>query len=134
MRVGGRFAGEVSGVEFGEGGVDVVELERDEGDDSLVGVDLDDAEHIGDECLGPLDRGPGSEDGEDKALPAGRHDGRRHVCGPQVSDRPHVRDVGIATISDTGVYHPTAIVVEKSSATSSAMASQSRAAKYARKR
>ena len=49
VRVGGRFAGEVPGVEFGEGGVDVVEVERDECDDPLVGVDLDDAEHLGDE-------------------------------------------------------------------------------------
>ena len=29
-RVGGRFAGEVPGVEFLEGGVDVVEVERDD--------------------------------------------------------------------------------------------------------
>ena len=57
MRVGGRFAGEVSGVEFGEGGVDVVEVERDERDDPLVGVDLDDAERLGEKCLRPLDRG-----------------------------------------------------------------------------
>ena len=47
VRVRGRFAGEVPGVEFGEGGVDVVEVERDVCDDPLVGVDLDDAEHLG---------------------------------------------------------------------------------------
>ena len=29
LRVGGRFAGEVAGVEFLEGGVDVVEVEHD---------------------------------------------------------------------------------------------------------
>ena len=54
MRVGGRFAGEVSGVELLEGGVDVVEVERDSGHDPVVGVDLDDAEHLGVERLGPL--------------------------------------------------------------------------------
>ena len=58
MRVGGRFAGEVAGVELREGGVDVVEVEHDERRDPLVGVDLDDAEHLGVERLGHADRGP----------------------------------------------------------------------------
>ena len=44
VRVGGRFAGEVPGVEFVEGGVDVVEVEHDGRRDPFVGVDLDDAE------------------------------------------------------------------------------------------
>ena len=44
VRVGGRFAGEVPGVEFGEGGVDVVEVEHDDRHDPSVGVDLGDAE------------------------------------------------------------------------------------------
>ena len=51
VRVGGGFAGEVAGVEFGEGGVDVVEVEHDARRDPLVGVDLDDAEHLGAERL-----------------------------------------------------------------------------------
>ena len=42
VRVGGSFAGEVSGVELLEGGVDVVEIERDERRDPFAGVDLDD--------------------------------------------------------------------------------------------
>ena len=42
--MGGRFAGEVPGVEFLEGGVDVVGVERDCADDLVVGVDLDDVE------------------------------------------------------------------------------------------
>ena len=46
VRVGGRFAGEVPGVEFLEGSVDVVEVERDVRHDPLVDVDLDDAEDI----------------------------------------------------------------------------------------
>ncbi len=52
-RVGGRFAGEVAGVEFLEGGVDVVEVEHDVRRDPVVGVDLDDGEHLGVERLGP---------------------------------------------------------------------------------
>ena len=54
MRVVGRFAGEVPGVKFLEGGVDVVEVEHDARRDPLVGVDLDDAEHLGAELIGLL--------------------------------------------------------------------------------
>ena len=46
LRVGGCFAGEVPGFELRESGVDVVEVERDECDDPLVGVDLDYAERL----------------------------------------------------------------------------------------
>ena len=76
VRVGGRFAGEVSGVEFGEGGVDVVEVERDARRDPLVGVDLDDAEHLGVERLGPLVSAREARTTEHEALAAGRDDGR----------------------------------------------------------
>ena len=51
--VGGRFAGEEAGVEFLEGGVDVVGVESDECHDPVVGVDLDDVEDFGLERLGP---------------------------------------------------------------------------------
>ena len=52
MRVGRRFAGEVPGIELREGGVDVFGVENDESHDPLVGVDLDDVEDIGTECIG----------------------------------------------------------------------------------
>ena len=42
VRVGGRFACDVMCVEFGEGGVDVVEIECDCCPEQLVGVDLND--------------------------------------------------------------------------------------------
>ena len=77
VRVGGGFAGEVSGVEFREGGVDVVEVEHDERRDPVVGVDLDDAEHLGVERLGPLVAARQADTTEGEALPAGRNDGRR---------------------------------------------------------
>ena len=75
---GGRFAGEVSGVEFLEGGVDVVEVERDDRRDPVVGVDLDDGERP--RCGTPraARRGPSTATSEDEALPAGRDDVRRH--------------------------------------------------------
>jgi len=41
-RVGRRFAGEVPRVEFGDGGLEVVEVEHDDRRDSPVGVELDD--------------------------------------------------------------------------------------------
>ena len=75
MRVGGRFAGEVPGVEFLEGGVDVVGVEHDARRDPVVGVDLDDAEHLGVERLGPLVAARETDTTEDEALPAGRDDG-----------------------------------------------------------
>ena len=46
VRVRGRFAGEVPGVELLEGGVDVVEVEHDVRRDPVVGVDLDEVEHL----------------------------------------------------------------------------------------
>jgi hypothetical protein len=50
--VGGRFAGEVERVEFRDGGIEVIGIERYERDDSLVAVDLDDVEDVGAERVG----------------------------------------------------------------------------------
>ena len=97
--------------------------------DPVVGVDLDDAEHLGVERLGPLVAAREADTTEGEALAAGRNDCRRYVRDPDVGDRPHVRDFGISTVSDARAHHPTTIVVETSSASISAMASQSRAAK-----
>ena len=54
VRVGGRFAGKVAGVEFFEGGVDVVGVEPDARHDPAVGVDLEDAEQLDAERLRSL--------------------------------------------------------------------------------
>ena len=81
--------------------------------DPLVGVDLDDAEHLGVERLGPLVAAREAVTTEDEALPAGRNDGRRLAfVDPDVGDGPHVRDFGIPTVSDPRAHHPTAIVVD----------------------
>ena len=45
-RVSGRFAGEVSGVKFGEGAVEVAEVENDDRRDLIVRVDFEDAQRI----------------------------------------------------------------------------------------
>ena len=52
-RVRGRFAGEVTGVEFGEGGVDVVEVEIDLAHHQPVGVDLGDLQRSTQNASGP---------------------------------------------------------------------------------
>ena len=57
MWVGGGLAGEVPGVEFCHGGVDVVGVEHDERNDPLVGVDLGETEELCEECVRSLDRG-----------------------------------------------------------------------------
>ena len=100
VRVVGRFAGEVPGIEFFEGGVDIVEVERDMRGDPIVGVDLDNIEHLGMEGLGPLVAARHASATESEALPAGRDDGRRHIRDPDVGDRPHVRDVEVSTVQD----------------------------------
>ncbi len=64
------------------------------------------------ERLGPV-AAETADTREDEALPAGRNDGRRHVRDTKIGDRPHVRDFGISTVSDTRVHHPTTIVAGK---------------------
>src|ERR1700730_1231942 len=54
VRVGARFACEVSSIEFLEGGVEVVEVERDVGYHPLIDVDLEYAQRLTVEGLGPL--------------------------------------------------------------------------------
>ena len=46
LRVGGGLTGEVPGLEFLERGVDVVRIEDDGAGQPVVGIDLDDAEHL----------------------------------------------------------------------------------------
>ena len=76
VRVGGRFAGEVPGVELLEGGVDVVGVERDVRHDpssasisTMLSTSVWNASAAG--------RGPRADTSEGEALAAGRDDGRR---------------------------------------------------------
>ena len=112
VRVGGRFAGEVSGVELLEGGVDVVGVEHDACRDPVVGVDLDDAERLGVERLGTLVSAREAATTEGEALPAGRDDGRRLRClAPEVGDRLHVsRFRHLDRVGSPAIHDPTAIV------------------------
>ena len=98
-------------------------------DDPLVGVDLDDAEHLGVERLGSLIAAD-TDTNEGEALPAGRNDGRRHVVTPRSATARMFAICGISTVSDSRAHDPTAIVAGRSRRpVVSAMASQSRAAK-----
>ncbi len=63
-RVGCCFAGEISGVEFRDGGVEVLEVENDNTRDSLLGVDLHDLEGIVLNRLGVTARHANSCEGE----------------------------------------------------------------------
>ena len=74
--------------------------------DPLVGVDLDDAEHLGVERLGPLVAAREEDTTEDEVLAAGRNDGRRDGRDPEVGDGPHVRDLDISTVSDPARSRP----------------------------
>ena len=75
--VGGRFASEISSVEFVECSVDVVDVEQEARRDPVVCVDLDDAEHFTVKRLGSLISARQSESSEDKALATGCNDRRR---------------------------------------------------------
>ena len=99
--------------------------------DLVVGIDLDDLDYLGVERFGALvaTREAGPKEGE--VLPAGRNDERCHVPDTHVDDGPHVRDFGVPSVSYAGADDPPTVVVAHSSATSSAMAAQSRAAKQA---
>ena len=123
-RVGGRFAGEVSGVEFLEGGVEVVGVEHDARRDPVVGVDLDDVEQFF--------SGFASEDRT--RLSARRSP--RVAMSEVMSHRPraprglHIRDSGVPT--RVGPRHSRRVGDRLESvvaASISAMAAQSRAAK-----
>ena len=107
--MGGGFAGEVAGVEFFEGGVDVVDVEHDNRRNPLVGVDLHDGEKLGKKGFDPFARQ--SKTCEGKVPAARRQDGPRHVCRPQLGHRPCVRDLGVSTIKDSRADHPTAILI-----------------------
>ena len=107
VRVGGRFAGEVSGIELGDGRVEVFEVERDERRDPLVGVDLDDVKGIVLNRLGVA--APDSNTGEDETLPTDRYGVHHRHRKADVSGHLQVSDYVISTILDLGIHHPSAI-------------------------
>ena len=109
VRVGRPFAGEVSGVEFRERGVDVVGLDHHDFRNSVVVVDLDNGERRNGKRLRPTVFACEDETNEGEALSADRN-GRPHINGPEVVSGPPVRHLEISTASDSGVYHPTPIV------------------------
>ena len=54
VRVGRRFAGEVSGVKLIKSGVAVVEVQRDASHNPLISVDFDDTQKFDAECIRPI--------------------------------------------------------------------------------
>ncbi len=110
-RVGGRLAGEVSGIEFLESGVDVVGVERDQIHYQPVGIDLGHRERFGMECVRPCVASVVEGTSECEALPADREEVRCQTLSPNVRDRPYRRDGGGAVVafvaeSSTPVLEP----------------------------
>src|SRR5947209_4211210 len=108
VRVGGRFAGKVSGIELGDGGAKIVQLEYDDRRDLVAGVDFDDAQRIRGELRGPAVADRVAR--EDEALAAGCDDDERRVRDPDRGGGLHVCDLGIPTAPDPYVYDAPAIV------------------------
>ena len=134
MRVGGRFASEVPGVEFRKRGLDIVDVERYARREPLVGVDFDDAEHLQAERLGLLIAAPYAGTREREALPARGDDDEVNFVTPTSTmarmfaswaSRP--RRIPLLTTRRRSSSHTSSAII-------SAMASQSLAARYALKR
>src|SRR5208283_1658690 len=106
---GSGFAGEVPGIELLEGSVDVVDVEPDALNDPVVGVDLNNVEHLGADFAGPHAAGRTADTNEGEARSAGRHDDRRDSLGPHFGDGSHFRDVVISTVPDAGIHDSTTI-------------------------
>src|SRR5947209_7816252 len=113
LRVGGRFTGEVAGIEFLEGGVNVVGVICDASQDPFVGRDLYDAEKLDMECTGLLVSTRDTATAEDKAFASSRDDRGATLVGPNVGEGLRVLDLGVWTVSKSRSNHPTAIVLRE---------------------
>ena len=107
---GGRLPGEESGIKFGEGGVELVGVERDDRNDPQVAADLNDTEHFCEKCLGPLVVTPSSGTAEDEVLAAGSDDVRCRVADTHLGDYREFRIYGVASLSESRTHHPPTIV------------------------
>ncbi len=67
--MGCRLTGEIAGIELGDGGLEVVEVEHDARDDPSVGIDLNDAEQLGVKRLRAAGRT--SSTAQRESIPAG---------------------------------------------------------------
>ena len=130
VRVGGRFAGEVPRVEFLEGGVEVVGVERDlqprpvRRRRSRRRREIRVSERLGSRCR--LRPEKGTNEGE--ATPRGSRRRRRHRRGPEIGDRLSPSASSVARPGEVRrIVLGDGRRSEKSSANSSPIASQSRA-------
>ena len=103
-------------------------------DDPVVGVDLDDVEHLGVERLGPLVATRSASRLRARRSPRVAMTVDVMFATPTSATARMFCDLGIPTVSDAGVHHPTAIVDADVVGQHLRHASQSRAAKYAWKR
>nr|WP_142386790.1 hypothetical protein [Mycobacterium sp. QGD 101] len=108
--MGSGFACGVTGIDFLECGVDVIRIEHDACNDSIVRVGFEDDESFGVEPFGSLVASRQAGTTERKALSPGRNCGRRNVLSADLGDRLNARDFDISSASGSGVHRPPAIV------------------------
>ena len=107
VRVGGRFAGNVARIEFGDGGVEVVEIELTSRYDPFVGVDLDDVKGIVLNRIGIA--AGGANMCEDETLAADRHGAQHRYREADVGGRLQIFDHNISTMLILGSHDPSVI-------------------------
>jgi hypothetical protein len=106
----GRFACEVAGFEFREGGVDVVEVEGDRRRDPLVAIYLNDMKGLGVERLNSLATSRVARMCEGHTLAPDRNHVRRRIREPDIGGRSPLFDFGIPTVRDPAVHGSPAVV------------------------
>ena len=111
--MGGRFAGEVSSVELAKAASKSSRSNKTTRRDPLVGVDLDDVEHLVMNACGSSSRPETRTRVRTRRSPRVAMTSTVDVREPEIGGRPHVLDLGIATVADPGVHHPPAIVAGK---------------------
>ncbi len=109
-RMGGGFASGITRVEFGDGGVEVVDVEHEATCIPVFFVDFDNAEELHTQGIGLLIVSRKAGTIKEDALSADRDRSRRYVLGSEVSTGSDVGDVGLPTASDADAHYPTTIV------------------------
>src|SRR3954470_10022377 len=103
----GGLTGEVSSIEFCEGDIEVVDVERYLRRDSVVGGCLDETQDFVDSFLAVI-HVPRPQKGE--MFAAGCYDRCRYVLDTEVDDDPHIPNCGVSTVSWSCTHHASPIV------------------------
>ena len=112
VRVGGRFAGEVSGVEFGDGGVEVLEVEHVT---AAIRSSRSVSTRPSTSATNPWLAGRSAMRVRvrTRRSPRVAMTSTVNVRRPEICDHPHVLDLGIPTAAGSGAGYPPPIVAAK---------------------